>query len=132
VAFTQEGRPAEAIQNYEEAVKLSPDYVTALNNLAWLLATCPQPELRDGPQAVVYAERACAVTHYQVPFLMGTLAIAYAEAGRFPDAIATAQKVQTLATQDGLTAFAQQVSQLTRMFQAHRAYHERSLHKTSP
>jgi len=51
------------------------------DNLAWLLATSPDAHIRDGVQAVTYAERACELTHYGLIPVVGTLAAAYAEAG---------------------------------------------------
>ena len=86
------GNLAEAIAQYRLVLKSQPDLVLALNNLAWLLATSPEASLRNGPEAVQFAEKACRLTRYCAPYLVGTLAAAYAEAGRFPEAIATAQK----------------------------------------
>ena len=63
-----------------------------LNNLAWILAASADPQVRNGPEAVLLAERACKLTDYKKPLLVGTLAAAYAEAGRFPEAVATARK----------------------------------------
>ena len=71
----------------------------ALNNLAWELATSPDAGDRDGALAVKLAERACELTHYQTAIFVGTLAAAYAEAGRFDEAVATAQKACALASE---------------------------------
>ena len=81
-ALLQKGRVDEAITHYQKALQIKPDSVDVLNNLAWLLATCPDAHVRDGVQAVKYAEHACELTHYGVTVLVGTLAAAYAEAGR--------------------------------------------------
>jgi tetratricopeptide (TPR) repeat protein len=58
-------------------------------------AACPK--LRDGQQAVELAERACRLTEYKQAYMVGTLAAAYAEAGRFPEAVAAAEKAKALA-----------------------------------
>ena len=100
-ALLQKGRVDEAIAQYQKALQIKPDSAEVLNNLAWLLATCPDAHLRDGVQAVKYAERACELTHYGVTVLVGTLAAAYAEAGRYDDAMATAQKACALAAAAG-------------------------------
>jgi Flp pilus assembly protein TadD len=97
LALETTGKSAEAIGEYRTALKLKPDLVEALNNLAWLLATDPEATLRNGVEAVDYAERACRLTRFQKTTCIGTLAAAYAEAGRFPDAIATAEKAIALA-----------------------------------
>jgi tetratricopeptide (TPR) repeat protein len=80
---------------------LDPRSVEALNNLSWILATTPEAALRNGPRAVELGRQACALTGESQPGLLGTLAAAYAEAGRFPEAIATAQKAIALAEQAG-------------------------------
>ncbi len=66
------------------------DHPHAQNTLAWLLATARDGELRDGSLAVVWAER--AVAHDPTPAYIDTLAAAYAEAGRFDDAVATQRR----------------------------------------
>ena len=69
--------------DYESALELDPKHVVASCNLAWLLATCPVAELRDGRRGVRLATEACEQTKRQEPELMDTLAAAYAEAGDF-------------------------------------------------
>src|SRR5207248_11145783 len=94
-------KPQEAVAQYREALRLKPDSVLALNNLAWILATRDVVDVRNGTEAATCAERACELTRRQEAFLMGTLAAAYAEAGRFPEAISAAQKAAELATAAG-------------------------------
>ncbi len=77
----------EAIHYYHEALRLKPDFDAALNNLAMLRASCKQPEFRNGREAVQLAEAACRLSGRRNPSLLGTLAAAYAEAGRFPEAV---------------------------------------------
>jgi tetratricopeptide (TPR) repeat protein len=61
--FEQQQDKSEAIRHYREAIRLNPQFTLALNNLAWLLATHPDTRLRNGPEAVQFAERACELTH---------------------------------------------------------------------
>jgi tetratricopeptide (TPR) repeat protein len=61
----------------------------ALNNFSWLLATCPNANVRDGAAAVVFAEKAVAGTSRKAPLYLDTLAAAYAEAGQFTNAVST-------------------------------------------
>ena len=114
----------EAVAQYREALSLKPDSVEALNNLAWLLATSPDGSLRDGPEAVRFAEHACRLTQYKEATQLGTLAAAYAEAGRFAEAVATAEKARDRATAAGNTRFAGINQQLLTLYRAGRPYHE--------
>jgi len=68
-----------------------------MNSLAWLLATHKEDKFRDPKEAIQLAERACELTNYENPGLVDTLAAAYAAAGRFSDAVATAEKAVKLA-----------------------------------
>ena len=103
MTLDQSGRTREAVVQYREALGLNPNLAGALNNLAWVLAASPDDGLRHGAEAVRLAERACELTHYGEPLLIGTLAAAYAEGGRFPEAVATAEKAEQLATTAGMT-----------------------------
>jgi tetratricopeptide (TPR) repeat protein len=101
LALDQQMKSREAISQYRETLNLRPDYPEALEGLAKILACNPDMNLRDGAEAVRLAERACELTNHQQPPMLMTLASAYAEAGRFPDALETAQKARALAlTQD--------------------------------
>ena len=123
-ALTLSGRTKEAAAQYREALKLNPELAVAMNNLAWILATGAEGELRDGAEAVHLAERACELTHYDEPLFIGTLATAYAESGRFPEAVTTAEKAEQLATSAGQTAVAAKNRQLLDLYRAGKPYHE--------
>jgi tetratricopeptide (TPR) repeat protein len=81
------GKHAEAIADYEKAIKLQPQESGILNNLAWVLATSPDDKIRDGKKAIQLATEACELTEYKVPHVLSTLAAAYAETGDFDMAI---------------------------------------------
>lgn len=115
---------AEAIAHYTEALRLEPDLAEALNNLAWIRAAHPQAEFRDGPEAVRLAERACQVTTNKEPMMIGTLAAAYAEAGRFEEAVATARKAQKLALAGGQKELAEKNQKLIELYSARQPYRE--------
>ncbi len=123
-ALLQKGRVDEAITHYKKALQITPDSPDVLNNLAWLLAASPDARIRDGVQAVKYAERACELTHYGATLLVGTLAAAYAEAGRFDDAIAAAQKACALASAAGEQELLETNRKLLALYRAHQPYHE--------
>jgi tetratricopeptide (TPR) repeat protein len=99
-------------------------YANVNNNLAWMLASHPDPQIRNGKEAVDLAERACRLTNNEMPIYLGTLAAAYAEAGRFSDAVATAEKARDLARKAGLGTVAQRNEQLLELYRAGRPYHE--------
>ncbi len=79
----------QAIINYNKAIKINPGYAQAYNNLAWIMATCPDKKFRNGSQAITFAEKASSLSK-EVDFL-DTLAAAHAEAGNFKKAV-TVQK----------------------------------------
>jgi tetratricopeptide (TPR) repeat protein len=81
------GRQGEAIENYDKALELEQDDSGVLNNLAWVLATSPEANLRDGKRSFKLATRACEVTDYKEAHILSTLAAACAENGDFPEAI---------------------------------------------
>jgi Flp pilus assembly protein TadD len=97
VALTLQHQTSAAITHYRAVLVLQPDRLDTLNNLAWLLATDPRAENRDGAEAVRLASRVCELTRRQEPFFLGTLAAAYAEAGHFEEAVAAAQEAHDLA-----------------------------------
>jgi tetratricopeptide (TPR) repeat protein len=87
----QIGEYSESVAQFRKLVLIQPDSPQVLNSLAWVLATCPDDRLRDGTEAVRAAERACQLTGFkEFPYLR-TLGAAYAEAGRFAEAIDTAE-----------------------------------------
>jgi tetratricopeptide (TPR) repeat protein len=118
------GRGAEAINQYRQALVLVPDLVPALNNLALILATDPVATNRNGAEAVQLAERACVLTGRQIPVLVGTLAAAYAEAGRFKEAIETARQARDLAHAAGQPEVAEKNRQLLELYRAGKAYRD--------
>jgi tetratricopeptide (TPR) repeat protein len=93
----REARFSEAIAEYETALESAPGIGSTLNNFAWLLATCPDASLRNGARAIELARKADQVVGGESPVFLRTLAAAYAENGRFNDAVATAQRALQLA-----------------------------------
>jgi tetratricopeptide (TPR) repeat protein len=97
VTLVQGGRVEEAVGAYGEILRRSPDDLDALNNVAWIRATHADPGHRDGAEAVRLAERARDKSPEPVAVLYSTLAAAYAEAGRFPEAVSACERAIELA-----------------------------------
>ena len=100
-ALGQKGKVAEAITQFQQALQLEPDDPEVQNSLAWLFATCPEASLRNGDKAVQLAQRANELAGGKNPIVLHTLAAAFAEAGRFSDALRSEQKAIELARAAG-------------------------------
>ncbi len=124
----RQGNFAAAIVEYQMTLQIEPNHPLALNDFAWLLATAPDARFRNGAEAVGRAEQACRVTGYEMPLFVGTLAAAYAEAGRFDDAVKTAQQAMNLATAQKKAALADKNRELLKLYRDGKAYHEPTVH----
>jgi tetratricopeptide (TPR) repeat protein len=93
----------EARRVLEEGLKHEPESPWLANALAWILATAPDAAVRDGPQAVTWAKKACAATRNKNPVLLDTLAAAHGAAGNFHEAVRTEQEALRQAGEIGQT-----------------------------
>ena len=84
--------PDRVVELLGKGVEQFPGDAQMLNSLAWRLATLPDASGRDGPRALELAELANRLTEDENPFFLDTLAAAYAENGRFDDAVKTAER----------------------------------------
>ena len=98
-----------AVAEMEKALELAPESVSAINNLAWLLATNPDPAIRDPTRAVSLAEKAGQLAPQPNPIIYHTLAAAYAASGRKDEAISAAERCRQIAIEQGDTALADAV-----------------------
>ncbi len=105
----RQGRIGEAIDRWREAVRLAPGDAAAANNLAWLLATAADPELRRPDEAVTLAEGVVGATGGGDAAMLDTLATAYEAAGRREDAIATARRAAARAREGGQADLAKDI-----------------------
>jgi protein O-mannosyl-transferase len=123
VLLLQSGEPRNAIAQWQTSLQLDSEDGNALNNLAWVLATYPANEIRDGKRAVELAEKATTLQGGNVPLVLRTLAASYAEAGDFAKAIETMQHAIDLASAQnngGLVATLQHELELYRAGKAYR------------
>jgi tetratricopeptide (TPR) repeat protein len=134
------GKTSAAIEEFRASLALQPKQPELLNDLAWMLATNPNADLRNGVEAVKLAGQGCGLTHSTQPVLLGTLAAAYAEAGRFDDAVATAQQAHDVASarasaaekaNEPAAARAEQALaarnlELLELYRSHKPFHEKA------
>jgi tetratricopeptide (TPR) repeat protein len=125
-ALLELGKVSEAIAQYRELLRSKPDFPTALYKLAWILATDGNANLRNAGEAVQLAERLCAITGYQQAAALDALAAAYAEDGRFDDAIRVAQKAIELENAAGQQELAQRIQERLKLYRAGQPFHEGS------
>jgi tetratricopeptide (TPR) repeat protein len=119
VALSAEGVVPEAVAQYREVLRLDPNSALARNNLSWILATHPDPSLRNGPEAVKLAQEACERTSWKQTVFVGTLSAAYAEAGEYEKAMETSRRACELASSLGETNLLARNQALLLKFQHH-------------
>ena len=123
-AWAECGQFEKALACYRRAVELQPDSVPAQVKLAWLRATCPLASLRDGREAIEHALQASQLCQDAQAQVLETLAAAYAEAGWFPEAVATANKAVELAERQHDRASAERLRAQLALFQAGKPFHQ--------
>jgi tetratricopeptide (TPR) repeat protein len=123
-ALHREGKLRQAIAQYEISERLRPRSAFIKSNLAWMLATCADPLLRDGPRARALAEEANKLSGDANPRILRSLAAAYAENGQFSQAAMAAHRALQLARDQGPTPFNQALSNEIALYEIGRPYHE--------
>ena len=96
----------EALVEFREALRLAPDWPAALDRVALILATHPEPRVRDPGEAVRLARRAMELTDGKDPMTLEVVAAAFASAGRFAEAEGSERKVLEIAIATGNEALA--------------------------
>jgi tetratricopeptide (TPR) repeat protein len=102
----------------------APDSPALLNELGWIFSTHPDAALRNGPRAIRLSQRACDLTELKEPRFLATLAAAYAETGKFSEAVSTARDAASLARANGDAETAAFAEKLLMIFQSHQPYRE--------
>lgn len=127
-----QNQPQEASRHFSEAVRLDPNRIEALNDYAWLLATNPDPHVRDGRKAVELANRAVSLAPSINPSLLDTLAAAQAEAGHYDDAVKTAQKALRIVQNAGVEQLAREIEQHLDFYQQQKPFHQSPVPNAAP
>ena len=125
-ALLHMGRDDEAMMHLQQALQLNPRSVKIQSDLAWVLATASPAALRDGRRAVALAEQANQIAGGEDPVVLRTLAAAYAEAGRFDDAVRSAQKAMVLARAAGQSSLVGQLDGQLKLYAAKLPFHQES------
>jgi tetratricopeptide (TPR) repeat protein len=123
--LVQARRMEEAIAQLRESVRLRPNWPEALNNLAWFLATRESSTSADRAQSVVFAEAAVKLVSKPDPGSLDTLAVSYAAAERFDEAVKKAEEAIQLANSAGDKALASEIEGRAKLYRARKAYVER-------
>jgi tetratricopeptide (TPR) repeat protein len=126
-ALIQQGRVREAIAQWQEALAIQPDNGNAASNLAWVFATCPDDSIRNGARAVELASKALRISGGKIPMIYRVLAAAYAENGRFGEAIETAQRGTELSNSQGNPALAAELESNIALYESSRPLRDLSI-----
>jgi tetratricopeptide (TPR) repeat protein len=126
-ALLRKGSLQEAISHYERALALAPEDPHSRNNVAWVLVTASDASIRDGARAVGFAQEAVQLSGGREPRFLRTLAAAYAESGRFSEALAVAQQAVMIATMQGKTDMANRLKKDLVLYRGRLPLRENSL-----
>jgi protein O-mannosyl-transferase len=118
LALLQTGDTKSAVTHLEKALEIDSGLMNAEVNLAWVLATSSDDSLRNGARAVELSEDVASRAGHANAIVLRTLAAAYAEIGRFNDAIATAQQAIEIAEATGNKGLAGDLKQNIAAYQS--------------
>jgi tetratricopeptide (TPR) repeat protein len=96
LAQMRAGKYQAAVKQFENISAADSRHLGAQNNLAWILATCPDKSVRNGPAAVEHGRQAEQLSGGRSAEVLDSLAAAYAEAGRYQEAVDTARRALDL------------------------------------
>ena len=107
-----------------DGLQQMPDAASLADCLAWLLATCHDPNRRNGEEAVRWAKQACGQADNTRPEYLDTLAAAYAEAGRFDEAVKSEKEAIKRANATNRADLAETYQTRLKLFESGAPYHE--------
>ncbi|MGC4073946.1 MAG: tetratricopeptide repeat protein [Nibricoccus sp.] len=123
-AWRRKGNAREAIARYESLLRLQPTHASALADLAWVLATWPDPAVRDGARAMELARRAMWLSQADDPAMLRTLAAAQAETADFAEARVTARRALERAESAANAALAAEVRAQLSAYESGQAFRD--------
>ena len=122
-ALIRSGRLTEALARLRAAAALAPEVPSILETLAWSLATCDDDSLRNAEEALELATRSVRLTEGKSASCLDAQAAAYAELGRFDEAVTAASAALTIARATGDGRLADEIEQRLVMYRAGQPYH---------
>jgi tetratricopeptide (TPR) repeat protein len=123
-AFYSLGNYPEALAQWRQGLRVEPNNRPLLNQTAWVLATCPKASVRNGSEAVELAQREAQLSGGQDPAVLDTLAAAFAEVGRFSEAVQTIRQALALATQQNKQPLATLLKARIALYEANTPFRE--------
>jgi tetratricopeptide (TPR) repeat protein len=122
LTLVQSHQYADAIATFRRGLEVEPRHMVIGNEMAWLMATAPDATVRNGAQAIQIGEQLVALTNHKEFKPLDTLAAAYAEAGRFDEAITSARKALSLAESSADTKAVSQIAQRLLLYERDQPY----------
>jgi protein O-mannosyl-transferase len=122
--FLSRNDPEKAIFHFQKALQIDPNMIQALYHLSWILSTHENEKYRNGKEAVELATRLCKITQYRQALALDALAAAYAETGKFNEAIFTAEKAHKMALMQGPESLVLGLDQRLKFYQNKMPYRQ--------
>lgn len=122
MALAESGKFGDAAGSYRAALKLQPDLMPAIVNLGWLLSANRDPKVRNGQEAITLAETALKIAGEEYPEAFDLLAAAYAEAGKWKEAVGAAQRASSLATKAGRRDITADLERKIKLYESGQAF----------
>ena len=119
-----QGKLVEALKHFRRAMALKPGSIAMMNNVAWVLATHPDQEVREAEEALQIAQRAANETGQTNPVVLDTLAAAYANANQYDLAVSTARLALELLTQPSQEALKKKIRERLELYEQGQPYRE--------
>jgi tetratricopeptide (TPR) repeat protein len=124
IAALEQGDHEQAVRHFGLAIERRPDWTAPANNLAWLLATHPDPALRNPLAAIEVVEGLRRGGAALDAGTLDTLAAAYAAAGRFREAAVTAAAAAQIAADSDRPELAREIEARLQLYRERRAFTE--------
>jgi tetratricopeptide (TPR) repeat protein len=121
-------RWVEELKHFRRAMALKPISIALMNNVAWVLATHPDQDVRRAEEALHVAQRAANETGQANPVVLDTLAAAYANANQYDLTISTARSALELLTTPGQEALKKKILGRLSLYEQEQAYRESDIH----